>query len=277
MITREAADRMNRAAIGLRKHYEVDVLARRYRPRFAAFFRKQKGITLERFKDYKFLFTEEYRNLREEIHPNELLTTHDWGRLWQEVDRETFDALQKIIAGVEGEGVLKGAAFSANQIGTITPDSPTFSLANPRAVQWFMDYGGSLSYITDIQYTTRDQLQAVITKAIDEGWSYNQTAKVISSKFDGFSRERATRIAVHESAQAYEAGNRMFADTLTDDGVEMEKMWMTSHDDRVSDGCEENEGDGWIPITDMHTSGHQQPPRFPGCRCYEIYRQVSSG
>jgi len=277
MIAREAAARLNRAAIGLRKRYEVDVLARKYRPKFTRFFLHQKTLTLGRFKDYRFLFTEEYRTLREETRPNEFLTTHDWDGLWQDIDRATFDDLQKIIAQVEGEGVLKGAAFGLNQIGTITPDSPTFSLANPRAVQWFMDYGGSLSYITDIQYTTRDQLQAVITKAIDEGWSYNQTAKVLSSKFDGFSRERATRIAVHESAQAYEAGNRMFADSISDDGVEMEKMWMTSHDDKVSDGCAENESDGWIPITDMHTSGHQQPPRFPGCRCYEIYRQAGKG
>ena len=79
-----------------------------------------------------------------------------------------------------------------------------------------------------------------------------------------------------ESAQAYEAGNRAFASTLKDDGVEMEKMWTTSHDNRVSDGCAENESDGWIPIDQAHTSGDQEPPRVPGCRCYEQYRQAKA-
>lgn len=272
---------MNRAAIGLRKHYEVDVLARRYRPRFAAFFRKQKGITLERFKDYKFLFTEEYRNLREEIHPNELLTTHDWDRLWQEVDRETFDALQKIIAGVEGEGVLKGAAFSANQIGTITPDSPTFSLANPRAVSFFQKTGGDLQYIRNIQDETRDQIQTMITKAISGGWGYTRTAKEMSNTFDGMSRERARSIAVHESALAYESGSFMFEQDLQSEGIDLEKHWQDSGDDRVSEGCLENTAAGWIPLDQPFPSGHMYPPRFPGrggsggCRCYHIVRQAS--
>ena len=133
MIAREAADRLSRAAIGLHKRYEVDTLARKYRPKFAAFFRTQKSLVMDRFRDYKFLFTEEYRALREANTPNEFLTTHDIDRMWSDVDQLTYDDLQKIIAGVQGEGVLKGAAFGAKQIGTITPDSPTFSLANPRA------------------------------------------------------------------------------------------------------------------------------------------------
>jgi len=57
-------------------------------------------------------------------------------------------------------------------------------------------------------------------------------------------------------------------------GITMVKKWMNSQDDRVSDGCLENTADGFIPIDEYHTSGDQQPPRFPGCRCYEIYEQA---
>ena len=117
----------------------------------------------------------------------------------------------------------------------------------------------------------------MITTGLDEGWSYSQTAREIRKLYDGpISTKRAQLIATHEAAQAYEAGNRAFADTLKDDGIIMEKMWTTSHDDRVSDGCEVNEADGWIPIDQPHSSGHQEPPRFPGCRCYEQYRQAKA-
>ena len=274
MIAREAAARLNRAAIGLRKRYEVDVLARKYRPKFTRFFLHQKTLTLGRFKDYRFLFTEEYRTLREETRPNEFLTTHDWDGLWQDIDRATFDDLQKIIAQVEGEGVLKGAAFGLNQIGTITPDSPTFSLANPRAVQWFMQNGGSVDKIKGINKTTGDQIRAIIAKAIETGQSYNKTAKEISDKFDGFSRERAQTIAVLESGNAYEEGNAEFARSIADEGITMVKRWNTSADEKQCDVCQGNEDEGPIPINQYHQSGHQQPCAHPGCRCYETYEQA---
>lgn len=47
----------------------------------------------------------------------------------------------------------------------------------------------------------------------------------------------------------------------------MEKRWSTVGDDRVSAKCQDNENDGWIYIKDAFTSGHERPPRFPGCRC----------
>lgn len=274
MISREAAARFTRAAVGLRKRIETDQLAKRYRPKFAAFFRDQKKLTMEKFKDYKFLFTEEYRALREASSPNEFLTSHDIDRMWADIDNLTTDQLWKLIAGIQGEGVLKGAAFSRSQFGTITPDSPTFSLANPRAVQWFQQNGGTLQYVKDIQNTTRDQLQAIITKSIDEGWSYGQTAKEISGKFDEFSRDRAQRIAVFESGNSYEAGNRMFVDGLVDDGIEMEEAWVTSHDEKVRPEHAANEAEGWQPLGHVFSSGDTEPPTDPGCRCYMMYRQA---
>lgn len=48
---------------------------------------------------------------------------------------------------------------------------------------------------------------------------------------------------------------------------EMEKRWSTINDDVVSDGCLENQADGWIPLDGTFTSGHERPPRFPSCRC----------
>lgn len=270
----EAADRLNRAAIGVQKRAQVDAIARKHRPKISAFFRNQKAITLERFKEYQFLFTESYRTLREEVHPNELFTTHDWDRLWQDIDRDTFDELQKIIAGIEGESVLKGAAFGVNQIGKITPDSPTFSLANPRAVAYFMRTGGSTAYISGIQQTTSDQIKILIGHAIETGQAYTKTAKEISDTFDGFSRERAQRIAVNEATHAYENGNLIFAQGLVDEGINMEHAWNTSGDEKVCDTCNENEAVGYIPIDEPFPSGDIVPPAHLGDRCYATYRQA---
>lgn len=268
----EAADRLNRAAIGLKKLRKIDAIASKHRLKISAFFRKQKTLTLEKFAGYKFLFTEEYRTLREEVRPNELLTTHDWDRLWQDIDRETFDQLQSIIAGVEADGVLEGGRLLQK---TINPTGKFWDLSNPRAVQWFQRYGGSVQYIRGINETTRDLIQTVVTKAIDTGQSYTQTAKEIADTFDGMSIDRAQRIAIHEATQAYENGNLMFAQGIEDDGVEMEKAWNTSRDEKVCDTCNENEAVGYIPLDDVFPSGHLIPPAHNGDRCYATYRAVA--
>lgn len=276
----EAADKMNRAAIGLLKRREIDRIAAKHRPKISAFFRRQRDITLEKFKGYDFLFTEEYRALCEALTPNEFLTTHDITRMWNDIDELTYDDLQKVITNVESEGVLKGGQQLAKQLqpGGITPTSDMWNLANPRAVAWFQRTGGSTQYIKGIQTTTGESIKRLMTTAIDEGWSYGQSAKEIKKLFDGpISTDRAKTIAVYESAQAYEAGNSAFAANLADEGVVMEKSYQTSKDDKVSELCQGNEDDGWIPLNDPHSSGVMNPPGHVNCRCYEIYRQSMKG
>jgi uncharacterized protein with gpF-like domain len=195
-----------------------------------------------------------------------------WEDIWKSIEFDSTPELQKVVKAIEADALLKGAAQLATQMRFDA--KTTFSLSNPRAVAFFRETGGSLKYIKDIQSTTADSLQRLITTSLDEGWSYNDTAKEIRKLFDGpITTQRAQLIATNEAAQAYEAGNRAFADSIVDDGIKMEKKWTTSHDDRVSDGCAENESNGWIPLDEEHTSGDQDPPRFPGCRCYEQYRE----
>jgi uncharacterized protein with gpF-like domain len=115
-----------------------------------------------------------------------------------------------------------------------------------------------------------------MTTAIDEGWSYGQSAKEIKKLFDGpISRDRAQRIAVFESGQAYEAGNNAFAKSLEDDGVTMEQHWMTSHDEKVRPEHAANEAEGWVPMGHVFSSGDTEPPTDPGCRCYMIFQAAS--
>lgn len=272
MSLTEAATRLQFAAIGALKQRQKDRIAAKHRPRISAFFRSQKRQVLDALADQKYLFSESYHRLAEKATID--LTLQNWDRIWDGISTNTLPELQKVVFSTEVDGVVAGAEQLRTQIG-LFDKAKSFNLANPRAVGWFHQTGGSVDYIKGIQQTTGESLKRVIGTSLDEGWSYSQTAREIQKLYDGqISRDRAQRIAVNESAQAYEEGNRMFADTLKDEGVQMEKKWMTSQDNRVSDGCDMNMSDDWIPIDESHTSGHQQPPRFPGCRCYEIYQQA---
>lgn len=81
---------------------------------------------------------------------------------------------------------------------------------------------------------------------------------------------RAQLIARTEMSNAVnEAQVADIQSRITDGRIDpqLEKRWSTVGDDRVSDGCLENEFQGWIPIADEFLSGDERPPRFPGCRC----------
>ena len=264
------AERFTSATIYLKKVKDKNRIARQHLPEVKAFFARQEKMVLLRLQMLQS-FYQPIPDTRQMESPTKDALKR-WDELWKGVEFDTNADLQKTITAIERDGLQGGA----DQLATLLKFNAksTFALSNPRAVKWYANNGGSLGYIKDIQITTRDRLQAVIVKALDEGQSYNQVAKEISKTFDGFSRDRARLIAVHESAQAYEAGNMAFSQSLKDEGIRMEKMWQNSGDDRVSDGCLENTADGWIPIDEPHSSGDQNPPRFPGCRCYEVYREA---
>lgn len=268
-------DRLREANLGTIKRREQDAISLKFMPKIKTFFKKQEQQFMQRFRYYKDSFPESKSRtafFSKLLEQDRQFTLSDFDRAWNEVEIETTDQLQVLIYKIEAEALEKGAVTIAQMFRPETGGS--FDLANPRAVAWFSQFGGSLDYIKDIQGTSKDQLKTIITKAIDEGWSYNKTAKALSDRFTQFGRARAQLIATHESAQAYEAGNRIFIDGLTDAGIVIEKKWMNSFDEKVTPECKANTADGWIPLNQAHTSGDQNPPRFPGCRCYENYREA---
>ena len=129
--------------------------------------------------------------------------------------------------------------------------------------------------VTQINDVTRKEIARIVSDGVKYGVSYNDIAKAIKSKFEEFAvpspqkhiPNRAVLVAVTELANAYCEGNAQVGDYLQSNGVKMMKAWQTLEDDRVSDGCKENEQAGWISIDKEFPSGHMHPPRFPGCRC----------
>jgi len=271
----EAAARFHKAAIGLQKIREKDAIAAKHEPALRHFFEVQYGKVMFRFQFMQEYFpVPETPRLMEAKKPISPAALKRWEDIWQDVETQTTQDLQRIITSIEAEGLLKGGEQMRN---LINPGGKFWDIKNPRAVAWFRKNGGSVDYIKGIQQTTADSLKAVVINALETGQGYGKTAQEIRDLFDEpISRKRAQLIATNEAAQSYEAGNRGFADSLKDDGVVMEKSWQNSGDDRVSDGCLENTADGWIGIDEEHSSGDQNPPRFPGCRCWEIYREAKA-
>lgn len=147
------------------------------------------------------------------------------------------------------------------------------SLPNLRARAYAKKHAAEA--VTQINDVTRKEIARIVSDGVKSGASYNDIAKAIKSKFEDFAvpspqkhiPNRAVLVAVTELANAYCEGNAQVGDYLQSNGVKMMKAWQTLEDDRVSDGCKENEQAGWIPIDKEFPSGHMHPPRFPGCRC----------
>jgi len=180
-----------------------------------------------------------------------------WEGIWAEIAMATTPELIKIIASAESDGLHAGATFTGS-----LPRS-SFNLANPRAVAWFQRNGGSVDYIKGIQETTSKRVKAVISDGLDTGKSYNEVTRLIRAEFDNMSRKRAQAIATYETGNAYEAGNRMFADSLVEDGITIEKMWNCEAES--CEVCVANQEEGWIPIEQQHQSGHDQPEAHLHC------------
>lgn len=205
----------------------------------------------------------------------EAWTAEDWLRLFDLVSGETVDLFFEPVQAGIAEALLAGAGEVIAQIGI----DYAFGLANPRAVAYLEAHGYGL--ISQIDSVTRGNIATIITNGTAEGWSYNRMAREISSLYREMAvgrpqqhiDSRAHLIAVTEAGNAYEEGNLAVVRDLEEGGLRMEKKWLTVGDDRVSDGCQANQDEGWIPVAQAFQSGHLRPLRFPGCRCTTEYRR----
>lgn len=186
-----------------------------------------------------------------------------------------FSSLSKSSTSSESASAPDGASLQeAPKVRNVKADkSGWVSLPNLRAQEYAKKHAAEA--VTQINDTTRKEIARIVSDGVKSGSSYNDIAKAIKDKFEEFAvpmpqkhvSNRAVLVAVTELANAYCEGNAQVGNYIQDNGVKMMKAWQTLEDDRVSDGCKENERVGWIPISKEFPSGHMHPPRFPGCRC----------
>lgn len=205
----------------------------------------------------------------------ESVPASEWSFVFYVTAQDTLDIFAKPIQRAAEVSMLAGADAMIADLGM----QIRFDLQNPRAIKYLEDYGAR--QVTKINDITRDFLNTLITQATEEGWSYKRTAEAIIERYEEFAigrpqehiDSRAHHIAVTETGNAYAEGNLSVARDLKAAGIQMEKFWSTVGDNKVSEGCQENEAIGWIEIDEAFPSGHLRPLRFPGCRCDLLTRR----
>jgi len=216
----------------------------------------------------------------------------DFSRAWDRTQLETYlefrDLLLKhkrraaytCLRALENElSVPMQEAAKPRTIGT----KISFDDFDEEAYKHIEQYAGAR--ISQIDDTTKKDIREIIAKGFKgelqpDGTTkyktHQQIAKDIKDKFKEFGdpvkgpshiRNRAHLVAVTELREAGETSKQLARNRMEERGWQMLKRWMNMGDDRVSDGCIENGNAGWIDNKEAFPSGHQFPPRFPGCRC----------
>lgn len=235
-------------------------------------FRRQGRYFTSALAQLRPAFRESARRIREAP------TEAEWGHIWERASRQVRADFQDALDLAARLALTEGANAL---VGHLELDT-SFDLSNPRAVRYLQQHGGHA--VAGIDAESRAQVRTILGNAAESGWSYTRTADALIERFSSWAvgsplrhiQSRAELIAVTETAQAYEAGNRLMADQIVEGlppGMAMEKSWLTVGDSRVDPSqCQPNRDQGWIPVEAAHVSGVQAPPAHPGCRCTELYR-----
>jgi hypothetical protein len=249
----QAVARKERALAGIRRKLEAAM---------ALAFVKQGAAFLKGFAKFRSQFAEALR-------------ADDLDPLFSQADIDTLDAFVQPLDDFIGQAMVAGARAAIADLAF----EGSFTLAHPEAVAYIKSRALEASNL--INGTTKEGIKRILTQAVDEGWSYQRTAKAISTAYEGFAgkvpqqhlRNRAELIAVYETGEAYEAGNHAIGQRLQAAGLVMEKSWLTVGDGRVDPICRANQAQGWIPYDDAYASGHQHPQAHPACRCCGLQRR----
>ena len=139
--------------------------------RAAKYFEFVSGIPSDPWMDYA---------RHQNVALKEAISDADWILIWMEVTDATkgrmSDAIDAIVANALKWGGLAQVASLGMKI--------RFDLDNPRAVKYLTDYGAKL--VKGINDETKSQLQTLLAKSADEGWSLQKTETEIIDKFNQF-------------------------------------------------------------------------------------------
>lgn len=142
-----------------------------------------------------------------------------------------------------------------------------FDLSRDPLAQGFLS--SRADAMAEFNRSTRTRLAEILSASA--GLTPRQIAAGIRSQYHEWSLSRAATIAETEVSAAYETGRDIVLGELNSGaaylGISIETRWVTMGDDRVSEGCHENESVGWQPQGGTYPSGHLHPPRHPNCRC----------
>jgi len=138
------------------------------------------------------------------------------------------------------------------------------------AVEWARIHTGEL--IEDLTRHTRDLLQRVIPRFIE---TPDMTVGDLRDELEpAFGAVRAERIATTEVTRAFAEGQRIVQQQLAAGGVQMERVWHTSMDDKVCELCGPLDGQPESKWPEKSPGTDGPPPRHVNCRCWTTLRST---
>lgn len=165
---------------------------------------------------------------------------------------------------VEALATHKMLAFKEGYKQTvIPPELKEADESNSDIGQKAADYAATSAaeQVSGIDATTLDDLQTVISDAIDNQLTVDQLAKQLADEIVNMTQSRARVIARTEMSDAFA---QAALDKLNDYSIAY-KQWISYSD--CCDDCGGNDDDGAIPVDDLFSSGDDAPPAHPNCRC----------
>jgi len=176
---------------------------------------------------------------------------------------KTFRA--KLVTDLIGQHVIAYLAGSAELVswGVTKGGRPILYEGPPiqQAIKYAQKHCAKL--VTNMDTETKRLIAQTVSDGIKNKRGIDGISRDLRKQFTDMSTKRSRLIAKNETADAL---GQAFEDRGKGLGI-TGKEWVTVGDDRVSDGCSENEAVGVIPFNQPFPSGDMRPPRFPGCRC----------
>ena len=193
------------------------------------------------------------------------------------LEEELFDSIagatrEEILAIARDAGNLLAENITAGNIQTVA-DTLERGLRDQLGVDGIARELREVIDMTPGQAETWRKERDALIKA--GGKSPEAIDKIMDKRRAELIKDRAEVMAQAEARNAIEAGELAVSKNRGD----THKVWITVSDDRVTDGCEENEQAGPIPIDAEYPSGDQHPPRSgnPRCRCSQAFVQDTGG
>ncbi len=128
----------------------------------------------------------------------------------------------------------------------------------------------------ELDHTTTDRVSDAIDTAFSTQMSYAELVAGIATQFKDWSTaedgetSRAETVGLDEVSTAYHDGGADYVDDWRGGNGPVEKHWVAEDD--ACPECEENAAEDFIDSEAPHSSGDDEPPAHPNCRCEEEYR-----
>lgn len=159
-------------------------------------------------------------------------------------------------AAMGAKDLPKGVRFAEEDVLT----SVDWSLLDEEVVDWVNEHSAGL--VTNVTETSRARIRKQLEQGIRLGESRDELAERLKNVLNDIPEWRARMIAQTEVIQAHTQGA---LDVYRKSGVVEGKRWVDGQPNACPLCSELNQQ--IVPLDEAFASGHDGPPRHPGCRC----------